>query len=199
MFNSNFIKRLKVLFFTLFHLLESYPFQFPVHFKSCQSYLTQLCHPLLYLGSSLAMKQWSTPLLPFRHMHSETQPLCSPLKIALSPPPWVGAYVGRPLYTHRPALTSTVPPCPQQRHFSNLVMFHLYNHPRMWNVLVWLQNMVLFPDHSHKTCSPQSPPLFLSVLSMCDLRNHVKDLLAWFPASVPANLDELGHYWIIIV
>lgn len=102
-------------------------------------------------------------------MHSETQPLCSLLKIPLFPPPWVGERVGRPRYTHRPALTSTVPPCPQQRE-----MFCLYHPPIMWNVLVWLQNMVLFPDHSHKTYSPQSPPFSLSVLSMCDLRNHVK-------------------------
>ncbi len=122
-------------------------------------------------GFLLCNETMSTPLLSCGHMHSETQSLCSLLKIPLFPPPWVGERVGRPRYTHRPALTSTVPPCPQQRE-----MFRLYHPPIMWNVLVWLQNMVLFPDHSHKMYSPQSPPFSLSVLSMCDLRNHVKDL-----------------------
>lgn len=127
---------------------------------------------LLYLGPSSAMKQWSTPLLPTgqctqKHNHSAARQ-----KYHSFHPPWVGERVGRPLYTHRPALTSY----PQKIFFSSTVMFCLYHYSRMRNVFIWLQIMAQFLDQSHRMCLSQWLPISLNVLSKRDLWNHVKDL-----------------------
>lgn len=138
--------------------------------------------------------QWNNAALHYcpvgactqKHNHSVAH-----LKIPLIPPRWVGESAGRPLYSPSPALTSTVLPCLQQRYFFSMVMFHLYHHPRM---VPWPFSQDMFASVTYLFLEY---PLSVWFVESC--KRFALAKLAWCPASVLANLDELGHYWIIIL